>query len=310
MKLKAILPLVTYPDCNSDAVAANAAAVAEYLGADLHAAAFNADIPDVSNAVSRFLLKLPELIKEAEAVSRARGDRLLGLVKEQAASRKTQLTTSTSTAALALLGEAAAAEARYFDVALLGWEAGNPTSRASAEAIVFGCGRPVILLPELTNIGKIDHVAIAWDGSRAAARAVADSARLLENAATVSVLTVVDEKPLDQDLARTRLERVRDERRDVRDALPQPLPADHRHQQMASARQQPRSERGLLLAWIERDERFDHATIRDADHAARSQPDDQAMLVPRHAVRPIDRRRRRHGNSAVDADALDRAIGG
>jgi nucleotide-binding universal stress UspA family protein len=205
MKLKAMLPLVTYPDCNSDAVAANAAAVAEQLGADLHAAAFNADIPDVSNAVSRFLLKLPDLIKEAESVSRTRGERLLGLVKEQAASRKLQLTTSTSTAALALLGEAAAAEARYFDVALLGWEAGNPTSRSSAEAIVFGCGRPVILLPELTSIGKIDHVAIAWDGSRAAARAVADAARILEKAATVSVLTVVDEKPLDHEDAGERL---------------------------------------------------------------------------------------------------------
>ena len=53
MKMQAILPLVTYPDANSDAVAANAVAVAAYLGADLHAVALNADIPDVSNALSR-----------------------------------------------------------------------------------------------------------------------------------------------------------------------------------------------------------------------------------------------------------------
>jgi nucleotide-binding universal stress UspA family protein len=207
MKLQAILPMVTYLDCNSDAVAANAVGMAEQLGADLHAAAFNADIPDVSNALSRFLLKLPELIKEAEALSRSRGERLLGLVKEQAASRKLNLTTSASTAALALLGDAAAAEARYFDFALLGWEAGNPTSRATAEAVVFGSGRPAILLPELTTISGIDHVAIAWDGSRVAARAVADAAPLLERAAKVSVITVVDEKPLDREDLAERLAR-------------------------------------------------------------------------------------------------------
>jgi nucleotide-binding universal stress UspA family protein len=198
MKLQAILPLVTYLDCNSDAVAANAVGLAKFLGADLHAAAFNADIPDVSNALSRFLLKLPELIKEAEALSRSRGERLLGLVREEAKSRGLDLTSSASTAALALLGDAAAADARYFDVALLGWEAGNPTSRATAEAVVFGSGRPAILLPELSSVGGIDHVAIAWDASRVAARAVADAAPLLERAAKVSVLTVVDEKPLDR----------------------------------------------------------------------------------------------------------------
>jgi nucleotide-binding universal stress UspA family protein len=205
MKLQAILPLVTYPDCNSDAVVANALAMADHLGADLHATAFNADIPDVSSTLSRLLLKLPELIKEAEALSRSRGERLLALVKEQAAARALNLATSTSTAALALLGEAAAAEARYFNVALLGWEAGNPTSRSSAEAIVFGSGRPAILLPELSSVEKVDHMAIAWDGSRVAARAVADATPLLERAAKVSVLTVVDEKPLKNEDAGERL---------------------------------------------------------------------------------------------------------
>ena len=205
MKLQAILPLVTYPDCNSDTVAANAVAMAEYLGADLHAAAFNADIPEVSNPLSRLLVKLPDLIRATEALSRSRGERLLSLVKEQAAGRALNVTTSASTAALALLGAAAAVEARYFDIALLGWEAGNPTSRACAEAIVFGAGRPAILLPELGTIGTIDHVAIAWDGSRVAARAVADPTLLLERASKVSVLTIVDEKPLMEENGAERL---------------------------------------------------------------------------------------------------------
>ena len=196
MKMQAILPLVTYPDANSDAVAANAVAIAAYLGADLHAVALNADIPDVSNAMSELLLNLPELIKQTESLSRVRGERLLTKVQEEAAKQSVNLTTGAMSAALALFGEAVATEARYFDIALLGWEAGNPTSRASSEAVIFGAGRPAILLPELTAVGTMDHVAIAWDGSRVAARAMADATPFLERASKISVLTVVDEKPL------------------------------------------------------------------------------------------------------------------
>src|SRR5262245_18380802 len=132
MKLQALLPLVTYPDFNSDAVAANAVAMAAHLGADLHALALNADIPDVSNALSRLLVKLPDLIKEAESTSRSRGEHLLSVVREAASKRSVTLTTGVSSGALALLGEMAAAEARYFDLALVGWEAENPTSQANA----------------------------------------------------------------------------------------------------------------------------------------------------------------------------------
>lgn len=72
IKLQAYLPLVTYPEANSDAVAANATALAAYLGADLHAAAFDVDLPNVSNVLGRLLLKVPDhLIREAEIADAA-----------------------------------------------------------------------------------------------------------------------------------------------------------------------------------------------------------------------------------------------
>ena len=43
---------------------------------------------------------------------------------------------------------------------------------------------------------SIDHVAIAWDASRVAARAVADLIPLLASDCRIAVLTVRDEKPL------------------------------------------------------------------------------------------------------------------
>ena len=199
MKTQAILPIVTYPDANSDAVAANAVAVAAQLGADLHAVALQ-----VSNPFSGLSLRLPkhrvaELIREADAVSRSRGEELLAKVGKEAEERSVNLTKGVLSSAFALLGEAAAAEARYFDVALLGWESGNPTAKTIAETILFGSGRPVILLPELTTVGRIDHIAMAWDGSRVAARAVADASFFLERSSRVSVITVADDKPLKQE---------------------------------------------------------------------------------------------------------------
>jgi nucleotide-binding universal stress UspA family protein len=192
---------VTYPDSNSDAVAANATSLATFLGADLHAAALVVDIPNVSNLLARVLVKLPELIREAEALSRKHGDHLLALVRAEAAERAVGLTTGIATAALPLVGETAASDARYLDMSILGWEAGNTTSRSIAEAVIFGSGRPVVLLPSTTTIRTIGHVAIAWDGSRVAARAVADAMPFLQRASKVSVLTVVDEKPLkDRDI--------------------------------------------------------------------------------------------------------------
>ncbi|RWK49568.1 MAG: universal stress protein, partial [Mesorhizobium sp.] len=100
------------------------------------------------------------------------------------------------TAPPALMGEVASKESRYFDVCLVGWESDNQAARMAAEAILFGSGRPTIILPDAADVGVLGHVVIAWDGSRVAARAVADAQPFLERASTITVVTVTDEKPL------------------------------------------------------------------------------------------------------------------
>ena len=98
---------------------------------------------------------------------------------------------------LALLRRILAAyEARYFDLALVGWSSGNPGIQMLAEAVIFGSGRPTIIVPEGAEASGISRIAIAWDGSRVAARALADATRLLERAEEMHVITVTDEKPL------------------------------------------------------------------------------------------------------------------
>jgi nucleotide-binding universal stress UspA family protein len=205
MKMQALLPFVTHPDPVSDAVVEHAIAVARLTGAEIHALAVNVDIPPVSNALSRLLLNVPEMIRAAEALSRQRGDHLLARVAQSASAAGIAVTTETTSAPLAILRDQAVIRARYFDLALVGLEAASPSSRITAEAVIFGSGRPSILLPDLYDIDTFDHVAIAWDGSRVAARAVGDALPFLDRARRVSVLTVVGEKPLSENDAGERL---------------------------------------------------------------------------------------------------------
>ena len=89
-------------------------------------------------------------------------------------------------------------EARLRDLTMVPAILEGSNYRWYAESIVFGSGRPVLLLPQRSSTRELAlaTIVIAWDGSRSAARAVADSLPVLERAKTVRVLTVLNEKEL------------------------------------------------------------------------------------------------------------------
>jgi nucleotide-binding universal stress UspA family protein len=85
--------------------------------------------------------------------------------------------------------------ARYADLCILGAGApGSSTAGAAyrfSEEMLFTAGRPVLLVPQSsagTTLGA--HVAVAWNSSRSAARALNDALPLLERSETTTVLTV------------------------------------------------------------------------------------------------------------------------
>ena len=65
--------------------------------------------------------------------------------------------------------------------------------------MIFGSGRPTLVLPETPRSRpfELSTVVVAWDFSRAAARAVSDALPVLERAKKVRVVTVSNEKTLD-----------------------------------------------------------------------------------------------------------------
>lgn len=196
MKLQAFLPLITYTDPIPEASAINAVKVAALLEADLNALVVNVVVPQVASALPRFVIDVPDMIRQAEATSRNHGERLVAAINAAAGSAQLALSVETQSETPPLLAATASIAARYHDISLVGWEAENPTARITAESLVFGSGRPVTLLPADMDIAALDHVAIAWDGSRVAARSVTDARPFLARAGRISVLSVVDEKPI------------------------------------------------------------------------------------------------------------------
>ena len=72
---------------------------------------------------------------------------------------------------------------------------------AMTEGLVFESGRPVLLLPAMDGGElKFDRVVVAWDGSRVAARALADALPFCRQAQAVSIVQVTGEKDLSKTL--------------------------------------------------------------------------------------------------------------
>jgi nucleotide-binding universal stress UspA family protein len=68
-------------------------------------------------------------------------------------------------------------------------------ARQIIEGVLFNSGRPVLNVPYIQKSGfSVKRVLVCWDGSRAAARAIADSLALIGKANTVQVLTIVTGK--------------------------------------------------------------------------------------------------------------------
>ncbi|WP_439614473.1 universal stress protein [Reyranella sp.] len=192
---RAYMPLATYPEAVEDGAVLAAAGFAVSLGSVLEVATFSVDIPRVPSPLAGLLIDIPGLVQAAEDKSKSECSRLQSLVR--AIGGPSEVNCTSREVLLSGILDAAATDARYYDLAVLPWSRDTASAQHLIEAVVFGSGRPTILVPDSTRqAGRLDHVAIAWDASRVAARALGDVLPLLEPGGRVTVLTVRDEKPL------------------------------------------------------------------------------------------------------------------
>ena len=91
--------------------------------------------------------------------------------------------------------------ARHFDLAIVGQvEPGKALpEELIAEGALLDSGRPVLVVPYVQKAGlKLDRIMVCWDGSRNAARAVADALPFLARAKLVEVVTIANEDKEDE----------------------------------------------------------------------------------------------------------------
>ena len=199
MTLQILVPLHTYPDGNSVNIAAHVGAVAKYLGADVHGLVLNATFPPASSLIGDMLINVDSMVREVTAKCHVRGTALVQAMQAALEPIGIKFRSTQLDCAMGTIGDAAETYARYHDLIVTGLSANDVSMEATAETLVFGSGRPTLLVPQNLAPSPYQHVMIAWDGSRVATRAVADARDFLRLAKTVTIAVVTDEKTLPEE---------------------------------------------------------------------------------------------------------------
>jgi nucleotide-binding universal stress UspA family protein len=191
-----LVALTSYPDPTPVSVVEDVIPVAAALGAHVTALACEVYVEVPGHFISGSAFGLPGVIAGETAKSRRAAQDLLAAFDAAAArsgvSRESALLTCKSYEVPELLCE----YARLRDLTIMP----ESSDRWTSEAVIFGAGRPVLIMPQnpRSRPFEIGTVAVAWDFSRAAARAVSDAMPLLEKANKVRVVTVLDDKTFDR----------------------------------------------------------------------------------------------------------------
>lgn len=197
MRRTAHLPILTFPHTPSPAALDSALQAVQALQADLSATLFSADLPPASASIAGVVIGISDMIRKVENDSRDQAEALAATIRRMAGDKGLRADVETRAASTAAATAGLVTAARYHDLNILPWDADNLTGREIAEAVIFGAGRPCLIVPAGSRPIAFRHVAIAWDGSRVAARAVADALPLFGDTPRMTIITVDDNKHLD-----------------------------------------------------------------------------------------------------------------
>lgn len=138
---------------------------------------------------------LEQLRKEAEEAAKTAVARLEGAARTAGVLVDTRLLETTFAGTADEFG----ALARRFDLSITR-QVEPRTGTADqliVEAALFDSGRPVLIVPYAQQgVAKFDRIMLCWDGSRSAARALADAFPFLQRAKAIEVFTVESGKSL------------------------------------------------------------------------------------------------------------------
>ena len=198
-----LLQISCYPERSHDHVIENAVAFAAALKAELTALTFEYEMSVPYSPMGGMVLDVGGMVAAETQRSVANANEALKVFNAAALKAGVPHSQMLERTASGLVDQAVANHARLRDLTLI--PAGGPGDfqQFIAEKVIFESGRPVVMLPQPETRGPakrpvqtLDCIAIAWDFSRPAARAIADAMPLLKQAKVVRVITVTNEKTL------------------------------------------------------------------------------------------------------------------
>lgn len=193
-----LLHIDSYPEATPAAAIEQAVGFVGAIGGTVSALAVQVSIPIHSNRVADYLIGLSDMAHEEEANSRAACHASLAHFRSEAKTAGVLGKALTETADLYLVADTVAARSRTRDLCVVPLAGPYDGQIGVVESVVFDSGRPVLVFrageASLSALGPMS-VVVAWDGSRSAARAMADALPLLSHAKAIRVLTVLNEKP-------------------------------------------------------------------------------------------------------------------
>jgi nucleotide-binding universal stress UspA family protein len=195
-----LLPLTSYPTPTQKQAVENAVAVAESFGALVSAVAFEVD---VQSPIGLYAdpVGISGILAADRKKSAYNARDLLSSFETIAAARGIAHDHNLLQCRLLEIPGRLVDEARFCDLAMVPLKEAVTIEQDIAEKLVFESGRPILIFPDDAKRelpSDLKNVAVAWDFSRPATRAIADAMPMLKRAKQVRVFTVVDDKPIDK----------------------------------------------------------------------------------------------------------------
>jgi nucleotide-binding universal stress UspA family protein len=195
-----LVALTTYPEPTPVSAVDDAVDVAAALGAKISAIACEVKIRAPGSPLGNYLLDIPAMVAAEIKKSATNAQQLLAAFQDAAEKRGVFQERISEQCLTSEVPDVLIEYARLRDLTIVPVPEGDYVDQWYAESIIFGSGRPTVVLPHTrkrTGSFALDTVVVAWDFGRPATRAVADALPILEKAKRVCLLTVTKEKSID-----------------------------------------------------------------------------------------------------------------
>jgi nucleotide-binding universal stress UspA family protein len=194
-----LLTIATFSEPTTVSAVDTSVAFASAVGAKISAVAFEIKFHLPWSPFYKAFPEIPALATSEDKKSRANAESLLAAFQDSAKKVGVFQATLIERCQISEVPETLVGHARLRDLTIVPVPEGDQLQHWYAESVIFGSGRPVLVLPHSAKRSagfELGRVVVAWDFSQPASRAVADALPLLKRAKRVELVTVINEKPL------------------------------------------------------------------------------------------------------------------